>query len=82
MTPALAWKRIGHDLVSTVQQAYQKYKENPNAANRKRYMVWRLRIHLKCNERYVKELTIVDDEYNLGLFDSDAGPLLWDIERG
>lgn len=81
-TADVAWKKIGPDLVTTVRNAYEKYKENPNPSTRKSYMTWRLRVHLRCNEKMREELELVDREYNLGLHDEEAGPTYWEVERG
>ena len=82
LTPADAWKKIGPDLVTLVRNAYNKYKEKPNPSTRKSYLTWRLRVHLRCNERMREELELVNQTYELGLYDEEAGPLYWDIERG
>lgn len=81
LTPEVAWKKIGPDLVTLVSNAYKKYQEKPNQSTRKSYLTWRLRVHLRCNDRMRKELEMVDEEYNLGLYDEEAGPLYWEVER-
>lgn len=82
LTPDVAWKKIGPDLVTLVKNAYDKYKEKPNPSTRKSYMTWRLRVHLRCNERMREELEMVNEAYGLGLYDEEAGPTYWDVERG
>ena len=82
LTPDLAWKKIGPDLVTLVRNAYEKYKQKPNPSTRKSYLTWRLRVHLRCNETMKDELELVDETYNLGLYDEEAGPLYWEVKRG
>lgn len=82
LTPADAWKKIGPDLVTLVKNAYEKYQEKPTASSRKSYLTWRLRVHLRCNERMREELELVNETYGLGLYDEEVGPTYWDIERG
>ena len=47
--------------------------------NRREYMLWRLRIHLKHNSdpEFLKEL---NDTFNIGLHDEEVGPQYWDLE--
>ena len=82
LTADLAWKKIGPDLVTKVRTSYEKYKQKPNASTRKTYLTWRLRVHLRCNQAMKDELELVDEAYNLGLYDEEAGPLYWEITRG
>jgi hypothetical protein len=81
-TPKSAYKKIGPDLVQAVANTYEKWLESPTPVNKKRYMTWRLRIHLRCNTFLRKQLEIVNEHFNLGLNDEEAGQLLWDIEEG
>jgi|694.fasta_scaffold58696_3 hypothetical protein len=81
-TPKSAYKRIGPDLVQAVANTYEKWLESPTAANRKKYLTWRLRIHLRCNVFLRQPLEIVNEHFHLGLNDEEAGPLMWDYEEG
>lgn len=78
----LAYKKIGPDLVQKVATTYARYVETPNATNKKNYLTWRLRIHLRCNTFMRRELQAVNEHFNLGLDDTDAGQLMWDFVEG
>lgn len=78
----LSYQKIGPDLVQKVAQTYQKYLESPTPANRKTYLTWRLRVHLRANTFLRRHLEIVNENFNLGLNDEEAGPLMWEYERG
>ena len=81
LTAPQAWRKIGPDLVTLVRDSYEKWKENPNPKTKQAYLKWRLRIHLRANhERELLEL--VNEAYNLGLYDEEAGDLYWDVTRG
>jgi len=82
ISPKASHTKIGPDLVNKVASTYEKYVENPTQANRKAYMTWRLRIHLRCNQFMRAELEVVNDHFNLGLNDRDPGETFWDIEPG
>ena len=82
MSPRAAYKKIGPDLIQAVANTYLKYQEQPSPANKKRYLTWRLRIHLRCNQRMKAELISANEHFNLGLNDRDAGQLMWDFEEG
>ena len=82
LTAPEAWKKIGPDLVQAVVSTYEKWQESPTAANKKRYLTWRLRIHLRCNTFLKEQLEIVNENFNLGLNDEEAGPLMWDYKEG
>jgi hypothetical protein len=82
LTPGSAWKKVGPDLVTMVKNSYAKYKEKPNSSTRTSYLTWRLRVHLRCNAKMREELELVNKEYELGLYDEEAGPLYWEVERG
>jgi hypothetical protein len=82
VSPRIAYKKIGPDLVQKVAKEYQKFVESPTSANKKSYLTWRLRIHLRCNLWLKPELYAANKEYNLGLDDKEAGTLMWDFEQG
>ena len=82
MSPRAAYKKIGPDLVQAVANTYQKYQEQPSPANKKKYLTWRLRIHLRCNVFLKNELKVVNEHFHLGLDDQDVGQVMWDFEEG
>lgn len=79
-TPKASYNKIGPDLVQAVARTYEKWLEEPTPANKKKYLTWRLRIHLRCNSFMRPELEVVNEHFNLGLNDKDAGQLMWDFE--
>jgi hypothetical protein len=81
-TPKASYKKIGPDLVQAVANTYQKWLDSPTSANKKLYLTWRLRIHLRCNTFLKSELEVVNEHFQLGLNDEDAGQLMWDFEEG
>ena len=82
VSPRVAYKKIGPDLVQKVASEYEKFIKLPNLANQKSYLLWRLRIHLRCNLWLKPELYAVNKEYGLGLNDKEVGILMWDFEQG
>ena len=82
VTPRSAYKKIGPDLVSKVAAEYAKYLEKPTPTTRKSYLTWRLRVHLRCNGFLKAQLEAVNESFNLGLNDDEAGPLMWEYEKG
>lgn len=81
-TPKASYKKIGPDLVQAVANTYSKWLESPTPANKKKYLTWRLRIHLRCNTFLRRELEVVNEHFHLGLNDEEAGQLMWDFEEG
>ena len=75
------FKRIGPDLIAKVQKEYNNYTENPSPKTREKYLLWRLRIHLRCNEFWTADLINLNEEFSLGLNDSKVGPLMWDFVK-
>ena len=81
-TPKACYKVIGPDLVQAVANTYEKWLESPTPANKKKYLTWRLRIHLPCNTFLRKQLEVVNEHFHLGLNDDEVGQLMWDFEEG
>ena len=81
LSPSVAWKKIGVDLVNAVRDTYALWQATPSERTRKKYMTWRLRIHLNSNHQR-ELLELVNEEYNLGLNDPEPGKLFWDITEG
>ena len=77
-----SYKKVGPDLVQKVAKTYQQFLDNPNSKTRNSYLIWRLRIHLRCNSYMKEELEVLNDNFQLGLNDEEAGPLMWEYERG
>jgi hypothetical protein len=80
VSPRASYKKIGPDLVQAVANTYLKYQETPSAANKKLYLTWRLRVHLRCNEYLKAELHAVNEHFHLGLDDDEVGQVMWDFQ--
>lgn len=75
------FKRIGPDLIAKVQKEYNNYIISPNPKTREKYLLWRLRVHLRCNEFWTADLINLNEQFSLGLNDSEVGPLMWELVR-
>ena len=71
--------RAGVGLVNALETWYGLWKKKPTERNKREYMLWRLRIHLKHNSdpEFLKEL---NDTFDIGLHDEEVGPQYWDLE--
>lgn len=70
--------RAGVGLVDALENWYAQWKASKSRRARDEYMKWRLRAHLKWNERpeFLEEL---DNNFEIGLFDGEVGKTLWDV---
>lgn len=69
--------KVGIALVQAVESCYETYQKNPNEKTTKSYLTWRLRLHRRLeNKRELLEQ--INEARNLGLNDSEVGPLCWD----
>jgi len=70
----------GTGLIDALESWYKALKEKPTDRKRREYLLWRLRIHLKFNSdpEFLEEL---DDVFEIGLFDEEAGPTYWKIPQ-
>ena len=68
----------GVGLVEALENWYAAYQTKKTDRNRREYMTWRLRIHLKFNgsPEFLEEL---DETFNIGLHDEEVGKTLWEI---
>lgn len=71
--------KAGSGLIDALENWYAQYKTKVTDRNKREYLTWRLRLHLRHNgdQAFLKEL---DETFDIGLYDSDIGPLMWDIE--
>ena len=71
--------RAGIGLVSALENWYAAWQTKHTDRNRREYMLWRLRLHLKHNSdpEFLKEL---NDTFDIGLHDEEVGPQYWDIK--
>ena len=68
--------KVGIALVQAVESCYENYQKNPNEKTTKSYLTWRLRLHRRLeNKRELLEQ--INEARNLGLNDSEVGPLCW-----
>lgn len=65
---------IGHGFIERLEETYKKFREKPTKANKEKYLLWRLRVRVKCinNPDMLVRLNQVIDA---GLFDEEVGPL-------
>ena len=71
--------RAGIGLVSALENWYAAWQTKHTDRNRREYMLWRLRLHLKHNSdpAFLEEL---NDTFEIGLFDEEIGELYWDLQ--
>lgn len=71
--------RAGIGLVSALENWYKAWQTKHTERNRREYMLWRLRLHLKHNSdpMFLEEL---NDVFDLGLHDEEIGPTYWHLE--
>ena len=71
--------KAGIGLVSALENWYKAWQTKHTERNRREYLLWRLRLHLKHNSdpEFLREL---NDVFDIGLYDEEIGPTYWDIE--
>lgn len=71
--------RAGIGLVSALENWYAHWQTKHTDRNRREYMLWRLRLHLKHNSdpEFLEEL---NDTFEIGLYDEEVGELYWDLK--
>ena len=71
--------RAGSGLIGALESYYELYQKKPTERNRKEYMLWRLRMHLKWNSNpeFLEEL---NEAFNLGLHDDEVGETYWKVK--
>ena len=71
--------RAGIGLVSALENWYKAWQTQHTDRNRREYMLWRLRLHLKHNSdpEFLRELNEV---FDIGLYDEEIGQTYWDLE--
>ncbi len=70
--------RAGIGTVDALEAWYAQWKQKKTERNRREYMLWRLRLHLKHNGDpvFLQEL---NDIFDIGLHDEEVGPSYWQI---
>ena len=71
--------RAGIGMVDALEHWYKEWQTKHTPRNKREYLQWRLRLHLKHNAdpEFLEEL---NETFELGLHDDTVGKLLWDIE--
>jgi hypothetical protein len=71
--------RAGIGIIDALENWYKAWQTKHTDRNRREYMLWRLRLHLKHNSdpEFLKEL---NDVFDIGLHDEEIGPSYWDIK--
>ena len=73
-------EEVGESTIDALEGSYAKWQEKKSDGNRKRYLLWRLRLRLRFNHK-PEMLAELDSVTNMGLFDEEVGPLYDKIER-
>lgn len=70
--------RAGSGMIDALENWYAQWKTKHTDRNRREYMTWRLRLHLKHNgdPAFLQEL---DEVFNIGLTDEEVGKTFWDV---
>lgn len=70
--------KAGIGIIDALENWYSQWKATKSRKARDEYMKWRLRLHRKWNEHpeFLEEL---DDNLDIGLYDSEVGKTLWDV---
>ena len=71
--------RAGMGMIDALEYWYSEWNTKHTPRNKREYMQWRLRLHLKHNgdPEFLEEL---DREFPIGLNDESVGPTFWDVE--
>ena len=71
--------KAGSGMVEALENWYKAWQTKHTERNRREYMLWRLRLHLRHNNdhAFLKEL---DEVFDIGLHDDEVGKTLWEVE--
>ncbi len=71
--------RAGSGLIGALESYYEAWQTKPTERNKREYMLWRLRLHLRWNSNpeFLMEL---NETFNIGLTDSEPGPTYWEVQ--
>lgn len=73
-------EKVGFAMVEALEGSYAKWQENKSEGNRKRYLLWRLRLRLRFNDQ-PELLEKLNAETSIGLYDEEVGPLYDGVQR-
>ena len=70
--------KAGVGMIDAIEGWYAAYQTKKTDRNRREYLTWRLRLHLRFNDEpeFLQEL---DEVFDIGLTDEEVGKTLWDI---
>ena len=71
--------RAGIGMIDALESWYRQWLKKPTKQNRREYMTWRLRLHLKWNGE-PEFLTELDEAFDIGLRNDEIGRTFWDIQ--
>ena len=71
--------KAGIGIVDALEYWYSQWQTKRTKRNKKEYMTWRLRLHLRHNHEpeFLEEL---DETFKIGLFDETIGQTFWHLE--
>ena len=73
-------EKVGFAMIEALEGSYAKWQEKKSDGNRKRYLLWRLRLRLRFNNQ-PELLEKLNAETSIGLYDEEVGPLYDDVQR-
>lgn len=81
------WNRMAGDLkvkagvgmINALENWYAQYKTKATVRNKREYLIWRLRLHLRHND-HPEFLELLDETFDIGLHDDEVGATMWEIE--
>lgn len=70
--------RAGVGLVNALERWYAEWNLKHTPRNKREYLLWRLRLHLKHNSdpEFLEKL---NEYFDIGLHDEEIGPTSWEI---
>lgn len=71
--------RAGVGMIDALENWYSAWQTKHTDRNRRQYLTWRLRLHLKHNAD-IEFLQELDETFNIGLSDEEVGKTLWDLK--
>jgi len=71
--------KAGVGMINALENWYAAYKTKETPRNKREYLTWRLRLHLRWNDE-IEFLQELDETFEIGLTDEEVGKTLWDIE--
>ncbi len=71
--------KAGVGLIDALESWYKAYQTKETPRNKREYLTWRLRLHLRFNGD-VEFLQELDEVFDIGLTDENVGETLWDIK--